>query len=78
MVKKHDSAVWTGVPRLRIFISLLDGELGGPRVIQWIADVWELMMNALSGEEGVVNHAAVNALAGSGFEGFVSATKAAF
>ncbi len=35
-------------------------------------------MNALSGEEGVVNHAVVNALAGSGFEGFVSATKAAF
>ena len=75
-VKKHDSHVWTGVPRDRVFVFFVDEHMGGDNAIDWIESAWEHMSAALSNEEPVANHAAVSAVAGGYLAGAARQIKA--
>ncbi len=70
--KYHNSIVWTGVSRLRIFIIFLDASLGGEAALDWISATWDFMESQISEEERVTNHAVVQAIGSKHYFGNIS------
>ncbi len=75
-VKKHvDSQVWTGVSRTRLYILFADDTIGGQLAVEYFAATWDAILDSISAEEAVGNHAVVIAVADSRYEGFIREIK---
>ena len=76
--KVEDSAIWTGVPTKRIYILFADSYLGGQQAVDYYSSTWDRIIDNVSNEEAVVNHAVLIAIAANNYDEFVRQTKDLF